>query len=792
MLKNHLKIALRQAKRHSLYSLINILGLTVALTGAIFLLLYITDELSYDRHHLHANRIFRVAMDAKFGDSERKVAVGPAALSPTLHATYPEVEAYALVRPISNFQVKKADQVMAQPNVFYASATIFDVFSYQLLQGNPLTALVEPNCIVITQGFAKKYFGNTVENVIGKSVVREDGSEYQVTGLMADVTQNGHFTPTAFVSIWDKEKIQSWDDWNWHNYILVQSGFSPKSFQKSLEAVAAENLAPRLAVRGNAEITFVLQPLTDIHFYSKRDFEIQANDGNMAYIYTFSVVAFFLILLAAINYINLATARALQRAKEVGVRKTLGAGRTQLIFQFLGESFLFTFAAILLSVLLVYLLSPAFGYFSGKTLNFNAFITPESLLWLSGLLIILTLLSGAYPAFFLSRFRPSVVLKGGKGQRENILFRKILVVSQFSISLVLIMCTLMVYVQLNYLKQRDLGFDQHQVVKINMGREAQQHFLPLKDALLQNPGIKHIGTAGFAPGDKPPINTFMLETDEGMQNHIFQQIWVDHDFLPTLDIKLMAGRNFYPRQPGDTTLAGVVVNETLVKKMGWTTDNAIGKKLRSDEWADEVVGVVKDFHMTSLHDVVEPLIIRHQVPENYMLVKISENNLSATLDFVRNKWNEIVGETTLEYTFLDQHFQKQYEADEKRGKLFAIFSGIIIFIACLGLFGLATFTAGQRTKEIGIRKVMGASVGHILFLLSKDYLQLLIIAIVIAIPVANYFITDWLKGFAYKIPLAWWMFVLPGLLVILVAFFSISNKTIRVARKNPVDSLRYE
>ncbi len=792
MLKNHLKITLRNVRKHSLYSLINILGLTVALTGAIFLLLYITDELSYDRHHQYANRIYRVAMDAKFGDSERKVAVGPAALSPTLQTSYPEVEAYALVRPIPNFHLKKADQVMVQPNVFYASATTFDVFSYQILQGNPQTMLTEPNSIVISQNLAKKYFGDTSENLMGKSVIREDGTEYRVTGLMADVTKNGHFTPTAFVSIWDKEKTQSWDDWNWHNYILTQPGFSPKGFQKNLEAVAAENLSPRLAVRGNAEITFVLQPLTDIHFYSKRDFEIQANDGNMAYIYTFSFVAFFLILLAAINYINLSTARALQRAKEVGVRKTLGAGRSQLVFQFLGESLLFTLSAILLSVLLIYLFTPAFGYFSGKTINFDAFVNLESLLWLSALLVILTLLSGAYPAFFLSRFRPSVVLKGGKGLRENVLFRKILVVSQFSISLVLIMCTMMVYMQLNYLQQSDLGFDQHQVVKISMGRESKHHLLPLKDALLQNPDIKRIGTAGYAPGDKPPINTFMLETDEGMQNHIFQQTWVDQDFLPTLDIELMTGRNFHDRLPGDTTQAGVLVNETLVKKMGWTTDNAIGKKLQSDEWADEVIGVVKDFHMTSLHDVIEPLIIRHQIPENYMLVKISKNNLSPTLDFVRHKWNEIVGETTLEYTFLDQHFQQQYEADEKRGRLFAIFSGIIIFIACLGLFGLATFTAGQRTKEIGIRKVMGASVNHILFLLSKDYLQLLGISIVIAIPVANYFITDWLKGFAYKIPLAWWMFVLPGVIVLLIAFISISNKTIKVARKNPVESLRYE
>ena len=792
MIKNYLKIALRNARKHSLYTLINILGLTVALTGALFLLLYVTDELSYDQHHQHADRIYRVAMDAKFGESERKVAVGPAALAPALQATYPEVEAYALVRPIPNFQLKKEDQVIAQSDVFYASATLFDVFSYTLLQGDPQTALVEPNCIVINQRLAKKYFGNTAENVVGKSITREDGSVYQVTGLMADMTQNGHFTPTALVSIWDKEKTQSWSDWNWGNYILVQLDFSPVTFQDKLERVAAENMASTLAVRGNAKITFVLQHLTDIHFYSRRDFEFQANDGNMAYIYTFSIVAFFLILLAAINYINLATARAFQRAKEVGVRKTLGAERWQLVWQFLAESFLYTFLAVLLSLSLLYLLSPVFGYFSGKAIAFEPFTRPIYLLWLAGLVGVLTLLSGAYPAFFLSRFRPSLVLKGAKARQENVFFRKILVISQFTISLVLITSTLIVYAQLNYLHQQDLGFDKEQVVKISMGQEAQDHILPLRDALLQNPNIKSVGTTGYAPGDKPPINTFMLETETGMQNQIFQQIWVDQGFIPTLDIQILAGRNFYDRMPADTTLAGVLVNETLVEKLGWNIDNAIGKKIQSDKWADEVIGVVKDFHMTSLHDVVEPLIIRHSTPADQLLIKVSGHNIRSTIDDIHRIWNKMIGKTEIDYTFLDQHFQQQYEKDEKRGNLFASFSGMIIFIACLGLFGLATFTAEQRTKEIGIRKVMGASVTHILVLLSKDYMQLLIISMIIAIPVANYFITDWLKGFAYKIPLQWWMFVLPGVMVLWVALLSISSKTFKAARKNPVDSLRYE
>lgn len=793
MLKNYLKIALRNARKHRLYSLINILGLTVALTGAFFLLLYVNDELSYDQYHQHADRIYRVAMDAQFGDSERKVAVGPAALSPTLKANYPEVENYALLRPIPNFQLKKEDQIISQADVFYASATVFDVFFYQMLQGDPQTALAEPNCIVINASLAKKYFGNMAGDVVGKAMTEEDGTVYQVTGLMADVTQNGHFTPTAFVSIWDKEKLQSWGDWNWGNYIRVQPGFSPLAFQDKLAAVSEENMVPQLAKGGlNGNMTFALQPLTDIHFYSKRDFEFEANDGNMAYIYTFSIVAFFLILLAAINYVNLATARALQRAKEVGVRKTLGAERKQLVWQFLTESFLFTFLAVLFSLALLYLLSPLFGYFSGKTIAFDSFKSPVYFLWLAGMVGLLTLLSGAYPAFFLSRFRPALVLKGAKARQENVLFRKILVISQFTVSLALIISTLIIYSQLKYVQQQDLGFDQDQVIKISLGAEAKKQLLPLKDVLLQNPDIKSVASGFYAPGDKPPISNFLLETETGMQDQIFQQIWVDQDFLPTLDIQLLNGRNFYERMPGDTTLAGVLVNETLVKKMGWTTDNAIGKKIQSDEWGDEVIGVVKDFHMTSLHDVVEPLVIRYYIPADHLLIKLSGNNIITTLSYVQNHWNKMIGNTEIDYTFLDQHFQQQYEKDKKRGNLFASFSGLIIFIACLGLFGLASFNAEQRTKEIGIRKVMGASLGHLLILLSKDYMLLLTIAFAMAVPLANYFMTDWLKDFAYKMPLQWWMFVLPGAVVLLVAFFSISGKTFKAARKNPVDSLRYE
>ena len=795
MLKNYLKIALRNAKRHSLYSIINILGLTVALTGAIFLLLYITDELSYDKHHQHADRVYRIVSDVKFGETEMEIAMAPNALGAHLQQNYPEVESYAQIRQYfwEPFKMKKEDKFIEQPDVFIATPGVFEVFSYHFLQGDPATALSQPNSIVMTQSMAAKYFGNDVGNVIGKTITAENDSVYQITGLIEDVTQNSHFTPAAFLS-YAKRGNPNWY-FSSYAYVRVQPGTNPSLFEEKIQKVVGEKLTFLLEEVGGGTIKLILQPLIDIHFYSKRDGEIQANSGNMNYIYTFSIIAFFLILLAAINYINLATARGLQRAKEVGVRKSLGAARRQLIGQFLAESFLFVLLAVLGSILLLFLLSPVFNYFTGKNYDLYAFATPVHFLWFAAFLLFLTLLSGGYPAFFLSRFRPVRVLKGSMtayGQ-ENVVFRKMLVVVQFTISLVLIMSTLVVFAQLRYWNEQDLGFDKEQVVKISMGR-AGKYVHTLKDMLLQYPDIKNVCTTENPPGSKPlPA---IINTDEKKKIRA-NDVWADFGYISTLDIPLLEGRNFRDNIRDDRDLvrqhAGVLVNERLVKKIGWTNKEAIGKKLTIEgNWKEEVIGVIKDFHITSMHDAIGPMIIRYENFGDFMLIKISGNNIPSTLEFIQNTWNEITGTSEVSYTFLDQHFQQQYEADEKRGRLFAIFSGIIIFIACLGLFGLATFTAEQRTKEIGIRKVMGASVRHILFLLSKNYLQLLIISIVIAIPVANYFITDWLKGFAYKIPLQWWMFALPGMVVLLVAFFSISSKTIKVARKNPVDSLRYE
>ncbi len=795
MLKNYLKIAIRNAKRHRLYSIINILGLMAALTGALFLLLYVTDELSYDKHHEHADRVYRIVSDVKLGENDMEMAMSPNALGEYLHQNYPEVESYARLRRYywEPFKIKKRDNFIEQPNVFIASSGVFDVFSFHFLQGDPSTALTRPNSIVMTQSMAEKYFGGDVGNVIGKTVTAENDSVYQVTGLIEDVTQNSHFTPAAFLSF-AKRGNPNWY-FSSYAYVRVQPGTIPGQFEEKIQEVVSEKLTFLLEEVGGGTIKLILQPLADIHFYSKRDGEIQANSGNMNYIYTFSVIAFFLILLAAINYINLATARGLQRAKEVGVRKSLGAARGQLMGQFLAESFMFVLLAVLGSILLLFLLSPVFNYFTGKNYDLYAFAEPVHFLWLTVLLLFLTLLSGGYPAFFLSRFRPVRVLKGSMtayGQ-ENVVYRKMLVVVQFTISLVLITSTLIVFAQLKYWNTQELGFDKEQVVKISVG-QAYKFTHTLKDALLQHPNITRICTTENPPGSKP-FST-VVDTDEKTRI-VVTDVWADFGYISALNIPLLSGRNFRDNIRKEVDLvrehAGVLVNESLVKQMGWDNENAIGKKVTIEgQWKEEIIGVLKDFHITSLHDVIEPMMVRYEPYGDFMLIKISGNHVPETLEFIQNTWNEITGTSEVAYTFLDQHFQQQYEADEKRGRLFAIFSGIIIFIACLGLFGLATFTAGQRTKEIGIRKVMGASMHQILFLLSKDYLQLLIISIVIAIPVANYFITDWLKSFAYKIPLEWWMFAVPGLAVLFVALFSIGGKTMKVARKIPVDSLQYE
>ena len=795
LLRSYLTVALRNLRKQRVYSLINVAGLTLSIASALLLFLYVTDELSYDRYHAHADRIYRVAMDVQMGGEERKVAVGPAALAPTLAADYADVEHYALIRPINDFRVIKENELSVQADAFFASATVFDVFSFPLVAGDPTTALRAPNSIVIDQRMAERYFPG--QKALGQTIRGEGDAQYRVTGVMKNVTDNGHFRPQALVSIWDKERITSWQDWNWANYVRLAPAATPESMQAALDQVYQTHLAERMtSMNGQAE--FVLQPLTGIHFSSRRDFELQVNDGNMNYVYTFSVVACLLLLVACINYTNLATARSLRRAKEVGVRKALGSSQGQLVGQFLAESYLVVGAAVLLGIGLTTALLPAFNQFTQKTIRFDQLMTPTAVGWGVALVLLLGLLAGGYPALFLSRFRPVKVLKGAvvSGRMSGFALRQALVVFQFVISTTMLIGTLVIEQQLAFLNQQSLGFAAEQVIAVDLSEAARAKFSALQETLRQHPHVRQVTTAQYYPGKKPEINAFRLGSDEGAQDQVIQQTWVDHHFIETLGISLLSGRNFSSQNPIDTVsdlpIAGVLVNETLVKSLGWTNDNALGRLISSDEWQDEVIGVVADFHMVSLREVIEPLVIRYHRPEDYLLVRMDGQEVAQTVADMQRTWHDIVGEATPDYHWLDEQFRQQYETDEKRGTLFAGFSALTVFIACLGLFGLASYTVSQRTKEIGIRKVLGASVLSLLLLLVRHYARLVMVALLIAVPVANYLMTEWLADFAYQTDIRWWFFALPGFIILSIALLAVGQQTWRAAQAKPVDSLRDE
>ncbi|MGD1891024.1 MAG: ABC transporter permease [Cyclobacteriaceae bacterium] len=791
MLKNYLIVTFRNLRKQKTYSIINVLGLTLSIASSLLLLLYVTDELSYDRYHENADRIYRIAMNVQMGAEERKVAVAPAAIAPTLSKNYADVENFAIIRPINDFKVIQNGQTFSQADAFCANASVFDVFTFPLLSGDSQTALEVPNSIVIDQQMAERYFPN--QEAVGQTLLGEDSLNYLVTGVMENVQYNGHFTPQVLVSIWDEQKTSSWNDWNWANYVKLAPNAEIGLIEQSLGTVYEDHLEERLTEM-NGGATFVLQPLTDIHFHSQRDFELRVNDGNMDYIYIFLTVACLLLLVSSVNYLNLATARSLRRAKEVGVRKALGSTKSQLVRQFLTESYLLIGISVVLGIGLALILIPTFQQFTGKTVSLSSIMTPISLIWAIIFFILLGLIAGGYPAFVLSRFNSVKALKGVTfGQSSTgVSLRQALVIFQFVVSVTMLISTLVIFRQLLFVNQQSLGFSPEQVITIGMSNEDQRKFLPLKTALLQNPNIQQISTTLYHPGEKPEINSFHLESDEGQQDRILQQLWVDHEFLPTLDIQLISGRNFSAREPGDTTRAGVLVNEALVKSMGWTKENALGRRLSSDEWQDKVIGVVSDFHMLSLHNVIEPIVIRYSIPDDWMLVRVNSTNISETLVDIQDTWNQIVGKTELSFHFLDEQFEAQYEKDEKRGYLFSGFSALTVIIACLGLFGLASYSTSQRVKEMGIRKVLGASVAELLTLLVKNYVRLILISLCIAIPIANYFAAEWLTNFAYQTDIAWWYFVVPGVALLLIALLSISQQTYWVATKNPSDSLRDE
>jgi len=789
MLKNYLKIAIRNLRRHKVISFINVIGLAIGIACAALILLYVRHELSYDRYHAKKDRIYRLVSKVQ-GASYEAVAKVPGPWSIAAKKDFPEIEQIARFVFFNEILVSRGEKRFYESNGLFADSTVFEVFSFALLQGNPETALTQPNTIVMTEAFAQKYFGS--ENALGQTLTFDNQNQYQVTGVMANVPANSHFTFDFLVSMASYTNPRR-DNWQWlqfYSYVLLKEGASPQTVAAKFPALLRQNVEANIA----ADYTPYLQPLTDIHLRSHLFREMQVN-SDIAYIYIFSAVAGFILLIACINFMNLTTARAATRAKEVGVRKVTGADRRQLVKQFLGESILISGLALLLALVCIDALLPVFNTLTSRQLTVDYFQDYFLVIGLLGLTLLVGMLAGSYPAFVLSSFMPVNVLKGKLPGSSRTWLRKGLVVVQFAISAFLIIATGIVYNQLEYMQNKKLGFNEEQLVTIPIRDTAmRQKYEVVKQALAQHPNVVSVAASANLPGGGDygiPYEPEGIPEDRIPPMRI---LVVDHDFIQTFQMAMAAGRSFSREYPTDATGA-FMINEEAAKQLGWSDLSGKMIAMRNIQRAKApVIGVLKDFHFRSMREKIGPIMFFIQTPDwfNVFTVRLRPQNISETLAFLERKWAEFDPNHPFAYTFFDESFAQLHQAEQRMGTLLRYVSILAILIACLGLFGLATFTAEQRTKEIGVRKVLGASVGSVTLLLSRDFTKLVLIGFIVAAPLAYYAMNRWLQEFAYRTEIGAGVFLLSGLLALFIAWFTVSYQSIKAALANPVESLRYE
>ncbi len=801
MLKNYFTIAVRNLLRQKSYSLINALGLALGVACFILLLLFIQDELSYDRHHEKAQRIYRLTEVIKPAEHSSSQ---PFSVAPTLAQEFPALIEHAV--RFFNMQAPSLtldngpDLRFNERRFFFVDSTVFEVFTFPFIKGDPQTALREPYTVVLTEAMAQKYFGGN--EALGRTLRFEGEHDLKVTGIIAPAPENSHFKFDFLASFSTITGIQNGvkpEGWNWNpcwTYLLLAEGASPLALAEQLPAFVKKYFPDNNRDR----VSLHLQALTDIHLHSHLDFEIAPN-SNVAYVYIFSVIASLVLLIACINFMNLATARAAKRAREVGMRKVLGAERGQLIRQFLGESFLMSLIAVILAVPIVDLTLPVLNAFLNKAITFDLFGNRVLLFCLLSIVALVGFVAGVYPAFVLSAFRPIQVLKGKlnlTGFDGAAAMRKGLVVLQFAISIILISGTLLAYQQLRYLQQAALGFEREQVVMINILRaNLASRYEELKTRLLQNRNVLRVTTAEDVLGSKYQTNPFKPEGFT--ENQQFQRLMVGYDFVETLNLQLAAGRSFNRRHITDDSLA-VMINEAMVRHLGWgTPEQALGKGFSGGRRTQIVIGVLKDFHYASLHKPIGPFVLdmadtesRHNFFDRYLAVRIAPADYQEAIAHVQRVWSEFLPNKPFEYFFMDDELDKLYRAEVNLGRVTGTFAAFAVFVGCLGLFGLTAFTSEQRTKEIGIRKVLGASVAGVTALLSKDFLKLVLFANIIAWPVAWFALNQWLQNFAYRVEIGWWIFALAGGVALIIALLTVSAQAIKAALANPVEALRYE
>lgn len=811
MLKNYLKVALRNLWKQKTFSAINIIGLATGLACFILIALYVTDELSYDRYNEKAERIYRVNADIRFGGNEMRLAVNSDPMGPTLKKDFPEVEEYVRFYASNGHRmVKKGNQYIRENAVAHADSTLFNVFTLPVLHGDARTALNEPKTVVLSESTAKKYFGTA--DAVGKNIETDEAGStlYKVTAIIKDVPRTSHF---RFDFIFSMDNVDyGWGNFLSHNfqtYIVLKSGTDYKAFEKKMLSVVERYVVPQAKQvmninsmeefeKSGNRLAYTLMPLTDIHLRSDRFPELGVN-GDVQYVYIFSAVALFVLLLACINFMNLSTARSAARAKEVGIRKVLGSEKRLLVRQFLSESVLTTFFSLLIALALVAVSLGYFNNLAGKELTFATLLRPGYVAFLLLLLLAVGFVAGGYPAFFLASFRPIAVLKGkvNAGFKRSAL-RSSLVVFQFATSIVLIVGTIVVYRQLGYIQNKKVGFNKDQILVINGTGALRQNTTAFKNEIAKLSGVKAVSFAGYLPvqGSGRNDNSFSTEAVMDAKNGFNMQSWTaDYDYLDLMGMELKAGRNF-SRDFG-TDSAALIVNETVAQLMG---GNPVGKKLYANFGdgngqnmvAYTVIGVVKNFHFESLRETIGPLCLRLGNADWVTAAKVSTADVKGLLSSIEQKWKSMAPGMPFNYQFLDEAFNNMYRAEQRTGRLGLSFAVIAILIACLGLFGLATYTAERRIKEIGIRKVLGASVGNLVALLSKDFLRLVLIASVIALPLAWWAMSKWLQDFAFRTEVSWWVLALAALAAVLIALFTISFQSIRAATANPVKNLRSE
>jgi putative ABC transport system permease protein len=810
MIKNYFKMAWRNLMKHKFISFINLFGLTMGLSCCLLITVYILHETSFDKYNKNANRIYRVTRSFNNKDGAVSLRLGTIApaFGPLITNYFPDIQKMTRLLQNGKTPMRYGEKIFNEDRVFFADENLLDVFSVNVVKGNPQKALLDPYSIMLTEEAAKKYFGD--EDPINKVIRMNNQLNLKVTGVYKSFPNNAHMHPEVMVSFntlkdtavyGEKQLRTSFSNNSFFTYLLLPENYPAKSIEARFPAFldAKVRLGNRQATVSTSAMTKLgLQKLTDIHLRSHLDYEAEEN-GDITRVYIFSAIALIILLIACINYMNLSTARSTLRAKEIGIRKVAGATRSELIAQFLSESVLVSSMAMILAITAASLVLPSLNKLSGLHLSIQPLLHWQWIILFLLIPFVVGIVSGMYPALFMSAFQPAKTLKGlFRVGGKTISLRKALVVSQFGISIVLIITTAVVFQQLNYLQNAKMGYNKDHVLVLPYYFNNNSQYEAFRNELMGTNGVRNLGRSSRVPtGRLLDSQNAASESGDSLApiNTELKYLATDHDFIPSYGIEMAAGRNFSRSFLTDTS--GFVVNEATVRTLGWgTADKAIGKNFKYGDVKGKIIGVVKDFHFESLHQRIVPLVMVLLKPDqnfyNQLSVKLNSDNMESSVRSLEKIWKSYLPEIPFEFNFMDDNFNKLYLSEQRQSKLFTIFACIAIFIACLGLLGLSSFAITQRVKEIGIRKVLGAGTGTIVVLLSKDFLKLVIIAALIAFPVAWLAMSKWLADFAYRISISWWIFIVAGVIAAAIALLTVSIQAIKAAMANPVKSLRTE